>query len=331
MPLPRLTWLLGVALLAALPLAARAGEDAVPPRPDRNPLSVSGKKAAKPVLPGDAPTVPWSDAEIADAKTKCAKLLKGLALDYEPLTPIKQGRCGAPAPILLRSVGSNPKVEISPPATVTCAVAKALSTWLARTVQPAARETLGAPVVKLSNASSYVCRNRYGGAATPLSEHALANALDISEFVIQSGGKLTVLASWPHALSAPGASASTEITASITRAMRSTPKTVMTVNVANATTTMVTSNPFVVTTTDARTNPFVLPAVASNAPLPKPPAEAAPPLSDPLPDRRAAFVTKIHDDACNTFGTVLGPNANAAHKNHFHLDMKARRHKAFCE
>jgi hypothetical protein len=113
--------------------------------------------------------------------------------------------------------------------------------------------------------------------------------------------------------------------------MRSTTKTVMTVDVANATTTMVTSNPFVVTTTDARTNPFVLPAVASKAPLPKPPAEAAPPPSDPLPDRRAAFVTKIHDDACNTFGTVLGPNANAAHKNHFHLDMKARRHKAFCE
>jgi hypothetical protein len=27
---------------------------------------------------------------------------------------------------------------------------------------------------------------------------------------------------------------------------------------------------------------------------------------------------------------VLGPEANAAHKNHFHLDMKTRR-KSFCE
>ena len=33
----------------------------------------------------------------------------------------------------------------------------------------------------------------------------------------------------------------------------------------------------------------------------------------------------VHDDACQTFGTVLGPAANEAHKNHFHFDMKARR------
>ena len=37
---------------------------------------------------------------------------------------------------------------------------------------------IGAPVVKLSNASSYVCRNRYNGTNTKLSEHALANALE---------------------------------------------------------------------------------------------------------------------------------------------------------
>jgi hypothetical protein len=42
-------------------------------------------------------------------------------------------------------------------------------------------------------------------------------------------------------------------------------------------------------------------------------------------------VRMVHDDACHTFGTVLGPEANEAHKNHFHLDMKARRHAAICE
>jgi hypothetical protein len=41
-------------------------------------------------------------------------------------------------------------------------------------------------------------------------------------------------------------------------------------------------------------------------------------------------VTFLHEDACRRFGTVLGPDANAAHKNHFHLDMKKRR-KGFCE
>jgi hypothetical protein len=48
-------------------------------------------------------------------------------------------------------------------------------------------------------------------------------------------------------------------------------------------------------------------------------------------DKNALFLRAVHDQACNFFGTVLGPDANAAHANHFHLDMAARRHKAFCE
>jgi hypothetical protein len=39
----------------------------------------------------------------------------------------------------------------------------------------------------------------------------------------------------------------------------------------------------------------------------------------------------LHEDACRRFGTVLGPNANDAHKDHFHLDMKKRRRASFCE
>jgi len=38
----------------------------------------------------------------------------------------------------------------------------------------------------------------------------------------------------------------------------------------------------------------------------------------------------IHADACNTFETVLGPHANAAHRDHFHLDMKKRRYVKIC-
>jgi hypothetical protein len=42
-------------------------------------------------------------------------------------------------------------------------------------------------------------------------------------------------------------------------------------------------------------------------------------------DERAAFLHDIHDGACKIFGTTLGPEANDAHKNHFHLDMTERR------
>jgi hypothetical protein len=33
------------------------------------------------------------------------------------------------------------------------------------------------------------------------------------------------------------------------------------------------------------------------------------------------FLRVIHDSACKRFGTVLGPNYNAAHRDHFHLEL----------
>jgi hypothetical protein len=33
------------------------------------------------------------------------------------------------------------------------------------------------------------------------------------------------------------------------------------------------------------------------------------------------FLRRLHESACKRFGTVLGPNYNAAHANHLHFDM----------
>jgi Uncharacterized protein conserved in bacteria len=38
----------------------------------------------------------------------------------------------------------------------------------------------------------------------------------------------------------------------------------------------------------------------------------------------AAFLHMVRDDACNSFGTVLSPDYNAAHNDHFHLDQANR-------
>lgn len=38
----------------------------------------------------------------------------------------------------------------------------------------------------------------------------------------------------------------------------------------------------------------------------------------------AAFLHRVRDEACRVFGTVLGPDYNAAHRDHFHLDQQAR-------
>jgi hypothetical protein len=309
---------------------AQAKDTSVPP-PERNPLRAAKSAETRSTLPGDAPTVLWSEKETADAKAICAKLLAGLSLEYEMLPPLKEGRCGAPAPILLKSVGEAPKVAIEPPATVTCKLAAALAGWLDKTVQPEARAAFGAPVIKLNNASSYVCRNRYNGTDTLISEHALANALDISEFVFESGETATVQASWPRAaaetpppqlFNPARVSASPETTGSVSAAAVETP---------NATTAVAKSNPFVAPPADTKSNPFVLPAAAPKLPPPKPPAEARPPSAAAGPGRNGEFVVKVHQDACKSFGTVLGPNANEAHKDHFHFDMKQRRRRALCE
>jgi hypothetical protein len=323
--------------LAALPVYAQAETSDAPSPPDRNPFrartpAVAEVPAAKPVLPGDQPTVAWSDDEVAAAKADCSKLLSGVTVEYQPLPPLKEGICGAPAPILVKSIGG---VAIEPAATMTCALASGVATWISKTLQPKAQAMLGTRVVKLHNATSYACRNRYGGETTPLSEHALANALDVSEFVFASGETATVLASWPRVASASKAPVQNEATGSITPPQPVSPKAMEAVEVTQAKVSAA-SNPFAVSI-KAKTNPFVVPTAVVKAPLPTPPAEAVaplPPSEKALPSEtelKSRFVKVVHDDACLTFGTVLGPAANEAHKSHFHLDMKARRGKAFCE
>ncbi|WP_195758813.1 extensin family protein [Pseudomonas syringae] len=40
---------------------------------------------------------------------------------------------------------------------------------------------------------------------------------------------------------------------------------------------------------------------------------------------KGRFLRQVRDGACKNFNTVLGPDYNAAHQNHFHLDMGAWR------
>ena len=107
----------------------------------------------------------------------------------EPAEPIKDGECGAPAPVRLISIGRNPEVALSPPVTVNCDLVATLASWVKEDLQPLARKHLGAPIVSVRTMSSYSCRNAYGRKSTRLSEHALANAIDVaaSEPVTERG------------------------------------------------------------------------------------------------------------------------------------------------
>jgi len=43
------------------------------------------------------------------------------------------------------------------------------------------------------------------------------------------------------------------------------------------------------------------------------------------------FLHEAHAAACRIFGTTLGPEANADHRNHFHVDMAPRTVTKICD
>ena len=67
-------------------------------------------KEAPPPLPekkdaAAAPPAPaWKPEEIAAAKARCAAILKDIDAVSEPQPPIREGQCGAPAPIRLKTM-----------------------------------------------------------------------------------------------------------------------------------------------------------------------------------------------------------------------------------
>jgi hypothetical protein len=45
----------------------------------------------------------------------------------------------------------------------------------------------------------------------------------------------------------------------------------------------------------------------------------------------ARFLHDVHASGCRIFGTTLGPEANEAHRNHFHVDMAERKVRKICD
>ena len=131
---------------------------------------------------------------------------------------------------------------------MTCPLAANFTDWARYAVRPAAKQYLGADVVRIETMGTFNCRNIYGGRSGKLSEHAFANAVDVSAFVLRDGRRVSVLTGWNGS------------------------------------------------------------------------------------SEERAFLRRLHQSACKRFGTVLGPDYNSAHANHFHFDMarSMRNGTSFC-
>lgn len=110
---------------------------------------------------------------------------------FEQAGALREGVCGAPRTLSVTAVG---EVALSAPARLRCPTAAALEGWVREVVQPAARRHLRADVEGLTVAASYSCRRRRNGkrGRTRWSEHAFANAIDISAVTLSNGRRVEI-------------------------------------------------------------------------------------------------------------------------------------------
>jgi len=123
----------------------------------------------------------------------CSKALSTLGVTAVSVDPIRAGGCGIPAPVEVAALGGG-AVKLSMKAVVNCDVASTLAAFMRDTVDPVARQKLGASVSEIRVAAAYHCRTRNGVKGAKLSEHAKGNAIDISAFKVKGewivvGGK----------------------------------------------------------------------------------------------------------------------------------------------
>jgi hypothetical protein len=300
--------------------AAVSGPDPQPATQDSAPVgsSLPSAPAAPQASETEMPPPQWSTAEVAAGLMECVNLLAPVAAEVIPLAPIRYNDCGTPAPVLLRSLGGKDKVAVDPPMLMNCPMVVALSRWMEKTVQPAARATLGAPVARIAG-SGYACRNLYNLPNERRSQHAYADAIDLPVFFLADGRRIDLATGWGPTrrdlvagvklipIVAKSASADGE-------ADQAAPTDKVTAKPASAT-------------------PAAMQASVKSAALIQDSAggESKAQAPDPLTLPQAKFLRRVHQGACEVFTTVLGPEANDIHRTHLHLDLQDRHALNVCK
>ncbi|MEO1695212.1 MAG: extensin family protein, partial [Pseudomonadota bacterium] len=342
-------------------------------------------------LPDRATNSAWGRDDIAQSRAVCRSLVAKFKAKVTYLRPIKRGRCGSPAPILLQSLGGKAGVSFKPPAKVNCQMLAALARWVGNDLQPLARKHLKSRLRSVNVMSDYSCRNVYGRKRGRLSQHARANALDIGGFTTanrretrlarhwgptrrgirryvarkqrerrgveekararrlvaqrkrdaiarekaRQGAAAVAAASQPPKTRAPVVAAATSPGA-LGTAAKKTIKQALSIVRGTISPSNDKERPSVLGIGKGLAlglnklggpKPTETPAGAST----KAPAKISlAPLYRGYDRRRARFLKAAQRTACKHFGTVLGPEYDRTHENHFHVDLARRTHGPFC-
>ena len=142
------------------------------------------------------------------AAPSCIQQLQHSSAFFIPLPDLRtpQG-CGYKNAVLVLAIGN---VGLTSPAILQCGAALKLTRWVTHDVQPAAQTLLGTSVSRIKVSDHYNCRLKGGRSLIPkkktrrvrkpprrrMSEHAFANAVDVSRMWFANGQESHVMLDW---------------------------------------------------------------------------------------------------------------------------------------
>lgn len=183
----------------AKPRAAPPHRAAVPlprPRPPEAPAARPEKEADKPAKEADRKEVdkPAEQAAPAPQPSACRLALTEEIAIAPSIPDIKgPGACGGEDLVRLEAIvlPDQSRVPVKPAAILRCRMAATIAEWIRSDIAPLAQKA-GSAISELDNYDSYQCRGRNNIAGAMLSQHGLANALDLRGFKLANGRTLSL-------------------------------------------------------------------------------------------------------------------------------------------
>jgi hypothetical protein len=176
------------ALPAAVPLPRPRPAEA--PAPEPEPPAAPGKQA-----PATTEKPAEQAAELAPQPPSACRLALTDEIAIAPSIPDIHGPggCGGEDLVRLEAVVLPDKrqVALKPPATLRCTMASEIAAWVRGDIAPLTTN-LGSTISVLDNFDSFECRGRNRVVGAQLSEHGLANALDVRGFKLANGQSISL-------------------------------------------------------------------------------------------------------------------------------------------
>lgn len=138
------------------------------------------------------------DPRLATLRTDralCNRVLSGPHIQASPIAPRPEKKgCGWSNAFRVSKAGGA-SISIRH---LSCETTAGLNLWILDAVQPISQKMFGSPVSAVQNFGTYDCRNIVGNPMwkSLRSQHASANAIDISGFKLANGTKISVSKHW---------------------------------------------------------------------------------------------------------------------------------------